>query len=122
MDNIDWGLTAKAIIWIILGCVGFWLYILFASWVGQKLHALSAEYPTTSEHDQWVAENEAAHQASQELLRLKRLIALADEFDAAPTDKEFRAIYRKAQALGLAPEDEFEPFHLDSDDQPRRSA
>ena len=114
MTTIDWGLTAKAIIWIILGCAGFWLYILFASWVGQKLHALSAEYPTTSEHDQWVAENEAAHQEwlrEQEVLRLKRVLAIAEEVVAAP-EHERQRLYREAEALGF----------LDQDDEPKRRA
>ena len=48
MDNIDWGLTAKAIIWIILGCG---LYTLFALWVGRKLAELGAQSPEALPRD-----------------------------------------------------------------------
>lgn len=56
--------------------------------------------------------------------KLEKLVNLADEWDAAPTDKERQAIYRKAQSLGFTEEDEQNreweghPFSLDEDVQP----
>lgn len=54
----------------------------------------------------------------KECARLEKLLQLADEYEAAPTDKERARLYRKAEALGFTES----AFALDEPEQPKRSA
>lgn len=100
MDNIDWGLTAKAIIWIILGCG---LYILFALWVGRKLAELGAQYPEVLPRDPMKYEG-------RDLTPEQRRAVIAS--DSRWTENEFQQNARRAESLGF----------IDPADEPRRSA
>lgn len=52
----------------------------------------------------------------QRCARLEKLVDLADEYDAAPTDKERQRIFRKATDLGFT--DDSRPFLCDENEQP----
>lgn len=102
--EIDYALAGQiAVGWIIVSVIATPL-------IGRLLHNLRTK-----------REFEGHLARSGECARLEKLVQLADEYDAAPTDRERQRVFRKAQLLGLAPEAD-EPFHLDEPSQPRPAA
>lgn len=68
----------------------------------------------------WLRKRREQRDREARRVRLEKLVLLADEWDAAPTDKHRQAIYRKATDLGFTEsnETEYRAF-MDSDEGPR---
>lgn len=93
---MTWAQLGTGIVWTILIGLLLWGYLEAASWVGRRLHAADLRAQ------------------ERRRVRLRALVDLADEFDAAETDKQRSLIYRKATDLGFTEG----AFQLDDYEQP----
>ena len=116
---MNWALTARVIIWTILAFFAVGI-VEFLAWVAYvEIKKLVIARRTRNQLQERTFPGLLNSEARR--VRLAKLVVLADQYEAAETDKERAKLYRKASALGFTDsgnETDYCAF-MDSDEGPR---